>query len=261
MTLVVCSGCAADGRSPWASLNPWRRPAAAASGSAESAVATDKASPASGSSTGTPGTAAAAAPAAAANPAAAQPANPAAMLAVLNELKGIGAIDQATQERLIEDLQKTDPALWPQMLEVFRASLAYRQKYNDAAPGELAQAAGPHRTKAAAPADPDVEPAVVGDMPSRPAVLRFIDQELPAGRRRSCGRRDAGRGRKKSCSGRRRRERRDSCQFRGLGEPGAECRRFAQCRRFAECHGGAGCHCGAGGKPRRSGRAAAHGLA
>ena len=48
---------------------------------------------------------------------------------VLAELERLGAIDEATRQRLIDDLKKTDPVLWPQLLSYFKASLAYRQKY------------------------------------------------------------------------------------------------------------------------------------
>ncbi len=44
--------------------------------------------------------------------------------------KSLGAIDAGDcGTRLVEDLKKTDPALWPQLLSYFKASLAYRQKY------------------------------------------------------------------------------------------------------------------------------------
>ncbi len=167
LALIVCSGCAADGRGPLARMMPWRRPAAADPGAtdASSAVASDKpgqtASPSDAAAPGdqTPPTGPAAPPAA----------DPAAMFAVLSQLKGIGAIDQATQDRLFEDLQKTDPSLWPQMLDVFRASLAYRQKYVEQPAAEQAQvAAGPRRMKLQTPpADPASEAAIASDLPPR----------------------------------------------------------------------------------------------
>jgi hypothetical protein len=54
--------------------------------------------------------------------------DPKALAEVLGELQSLGAIDPATQARLIDDMKKTDPALWPQIVQVFRASIAYRQQ-------------------------------------------------------------------------------------------------------------------------------------
>ncbi len=68
----------------------------------------------------------------------------AAMSDVLAELQAVGAIDPAAQQQLLEDLRGTDPALWPQMLQIFRATLAYQrqlQQQENQPSGALAAAA------------------------------------------------------------------------------------------------------------------------
>ncbi|MBA4019823.1 MAG: hypothetical protein C0483_21875 [Pirellula sp.] len=56
----------------------------------------------------------------------------AAMQAVLAELESLGTVDPATQAQLIADLRQTDPALWPMMLQTFRAGAAYKKREADA---------------------------------------------------------------------------------------------------------------------------------
>jgi hypothetical protein len=50
------------------------------------------------------------------------------MADVLAELQAIGAVDPAAQERLLEDLRQTDPALWPQAIAYARATIEYQRK-------------------------------------------------------------------------------------------------------------------------------------
>jgi len=73
-------------------------------------------------------------------------ADPKALAAVIAELQTLGAIDREAQDRLMDDLKNTDPALWPQLLEYFRASLAYRNR--------------PATRPAAEPLKPEIEPEV-----------------------------------------------------------------------------------------------------
>lgn len=54
--------------------------------------------------------------------------NPQGMHEVLGEIQRIGALDLATQEQLLHDLQQVDPSLWPQMIVQFRAQLAYAER-------------------------------------------------------------------------------------------------------------------------------------
>ncbi|HEX4149965.1 MAG TPA: hypothetical protein VHY20_13295, partial [Pirellulales bacterium] len=50
------------------------------------------------------------------------------MIRMMGELQALGALDPKALDQLLKDLQQTDPALWPQVMQVFRASLAYRQR-------------------------------------------------------------------------------------------------------------------------------------
>ncbi len=54
--------------------------------------------------------------------------NGAAVAEVLAELDATGGMDRETSLRLVEDLRRTDPALWPQVVDALRASLAYRKQ-------------------------------------------------------------------------------------------------------------------------------------
>ena len=46
---------------------------------------------------------------------------------VIAELQSLGAIDPLARQRLIDDLKKTDPVLWPPLIQYFRASLAQQR--------------------------------------------------------------------------------------------------------------------------------------
>lgn len=74
-----------------------------------------------------------------------------ALLDTLNELQAIGAIDPETQRLVMEDLKQIDPALWPQLLQYYRTSVALRKK------SELA----------AKPAPPSATPSVEIEMPDQ----------------------------------------------------------------------------------------------
>jgi len=54
--------------------------------------------------------------------------DPVALQQIMGELQQIGALDPAGQEKLLADLQQTDPALWPLVLQQFRAAVAYRRQ-------------------------------------------------------------------------------------------------------------------------------------
>ncbi|HEX4142904.1 MAG TPA: hypothetical protein VHY91_05080 [Pirellulales bacterium] len=104
---------------------------------------------------------------------AATPVDPQDMPAVLAELEALGAIDTPTRDRLVADLKKTDPALWPQLLAYFKASLAYRHKY---APGEepaqdvdsppASDTPTAAKKSAAIAAQSNAEPALLPGLPS-----------------------------------------------------------------------------------------------
>jgi hypothetical protein len=62
----------------------------------------------------------------------------AATSAALAEVQQLGFVDPRAQQALLEDMKKTDPSLWPQLVQVFRASMAYHQQ----SAARLAQASG-----------------------------------------------------------------------------------------------------------------------
>lgn len=59
---------------------------------------------------------------------------------VLAELAAMGALEPEAQQQLIDDLRATDPALWPGVVQAFRASLAYRRRAADRAKSTAAPA-------------------------------------------------------------------------------------------------------------------------
>lgn len=50
------------------------------------------------------------------------------LASIMAELQSLGAIDPAMQNQLMEDLKQTDPALWPGLVQSFRATLAYQRR-------------------------------------------------------------------------------------------------------------------------------------
>src|SRR3972149_2681149 len=54
--------------------------------------------------------------------------NAQAMLEIMDELRQIGALDPAAENKLIEDLKQTDPTLWPLVMQQFRAAIAYKRR-------------------------------------------------------------------------------------------------------------------------------------
>jgi hypothetical protein len=55
-------------------------------------------------------------------------ANAQAMREIMEELRQLGALDPAAQNKLMEDLKQTDPALWPLVMQQFRAAIAYKHR-------------------------------------------------------------------------------------------------------------------------------------
>ncbi|HZZ30005.1 MAG TPA: hypothetical protein VFE46_18560 [Pirellulales bacterium] len=60
-------------------------------------------------------------------------ATPAELAAIMAEVQQLGTLDPAAQNALLEDLKKTDPSLWPQLVQTFRASIAYRKQAEERA--------------------------------------------------------------------------------------------------------------------------------
>ena len=57
-----------------------------------------------------------------------RPATDADLQKIAAELQALGTVDPATQNQLLADLRQTDPALWPMLMQTFRAGAAYRGK-------------------------------------------------------------------------------------------------------------------------------------
>ena len=95
-------------------------------------------------------------------------ATPTELATVMADVQQIGAQDPEAQQALLEDLKRTDPSLWPQLIRAFRSSMAYRQQ----SAARLAQT-----PPAQQPASTDVEyrhgdrPAAVDDAAGR--VFRY----------------------------------------------------------------------------------------
>jgi hypothetical protein len=58
-------------------------------------------------------------------------ANAQAMQEIVEELRQLGTIDPAAQNKLMDDLKQTDPALWPLVMKQFRAAIAYKRRMNE----------------------------------------------------------------------------------------------------------------------------------
>jgi hypothetical protein len=54
--------------------------------------------------------------------------NAQAMQEIMEELRQLGTLDPAAQNKLMEDLKQTDPALWPLVMQQFRAAIAYKRR-------------------------------------------------------------------------------------------------------------------------------------
>lgn len=91
------------------------------------------------------------------------------MKQVIGELQELGALDPAAQQSLMADLRQTDPALWPLVMQQFRAAAAFRRRAEE-------------RQAADAPADPFGPIRTVSStMPLPGQVDRQGGQELPGG--------------------------------------------------------------------------------
>jgi hypothetical protein len=54
--------------------------------------------------------------------------DPAQLSAAMAEVHKLGQTDPQVQQALLDDLRRTDPALWPQLVNAYRSSLAFRQQ-------------------------------------------------------------------------------------------------------------------------------------
>jgi hypothetical protein len=103
---------------------------------------------------------------------------------ILAELQQAGNLDPATQQKFLEDLQQADPALWPLMLQQFRAQMAYRQRASQGAvPPGNGPPTNPAQQAASPQADPRVKPQPPTAAPTPPPSSEIVKAayEAPAG--------------------------------------------------------------------------------
>ena len=67
-----------------------------------------------------------------AKPATASPRGADGMQDVTAELQQLGTVDPAARDKLMADLRRTDPSLWPLVIQQFRATIAYRRQVMEA---------------------------------------------------------------------------------------------------------------------------------
>lgn len=103
-SIVLAAGCSS---SPWSAGRSASKEAGAPSAQAASLPATEPQ---------------------AAQTALADKPDPQALREVMAELQQLGALDPAAQEKLMADLSSTDPAIWPLVVQQFRAAVAYRRR-------------------------------------------------------------------------------------------------------------------------------------
>ena len=101
-------------------------------------------------------------------------ATPAELAAIMAEVQQLGALDPAAQNALLEDLKRTDPALWPQLVQTFRASIAYRRQMEERA--RLARGQNPQSGLAAngAQALPGTSDGAVAPKRRPPSLRKII---------------------------------------------------------------------------------------
>ena len=106
-----------------------------------------------------------------------QPPSQQAMLDAMAELRQLGALDQAAQDQLMCDLSKTDPSLWPLVIQQMRATVAYCKRLEERT--ALAAAASPPADLGAAmrEAAPRTETSAYA-LPGTPAAT-LTAQRLP----------------------------------------------------------------------------------
>ncbi|MGW8256865.1 MAG: hypothetical protein ACWGMZ_05215 [Thermoguttaceae bacterium] len=78
------------------------------------------------------------------------------MQKVMDELRQIGTLDPKAQNKLLADLKQTDPALWPLVMQQFRAAIAYKQRQAQREAQAAARITTP-QTASAAANNPPVE--------------------------------------------------------------------------------------------------------
>jgi len=93
------------------------------------------------------------------------------MQEIMAELQQLGAMDPTAQEKLLADLKQTEPALWPLVVQQFRATVAYRRRSQQAPAGTGAEAGS--SPKAVASSQPGLLPS------PPPGAAPTVPQRLP----------------------------------------------------------------------------------
>lgn len=126
------------------------------------------------------------APGASRGPGAPQAASPQAIGDIISDLRKSGLLDAESERRLVSDLQKTEPSLWPLLLQSFRASLAYKERArtkqtslakHPAHDEKRRQLAEGTDNAAGKPLPSDTALAVASDSPELPAPQQAATQQ------------------------------------------------------------------------------------
>ncbi len=105
-----------------------------------------------------------------------------AMQQVMQELQSLGALDPAAQAALMADLRQTDPALWPMVVQQFRAALAYRRRTEARqlpAPGQSAEVQMASHTSYLGEEGDGQRGQGISGLAQRPADIRPGGQRAP----------------------------------------------------------------------------------
>lgn len=87
-------------------------------------------------------------------------ADPQTLVEVVDQLQAAGALSPAEKAELVENLKRSDPTIWPQLVSYFRASLDRRKPSREAPPARLPDRAAP-------PTEPAPDAAVrISDLPA-----------------------------------------------------------------------------------------------
>jgi hypothetical protein len=108
-------------------------------------------------------------------------ATPAELAAMMAEVQQLGVLDPAAQNALLDDLKKTDPSLWPQLMQTFRASVAYRRQAEERARLAQQNQNQPGGIRQAGYTDGQARNAAAATPPTPPAELadNYPDTRLP----------------------------------------------------------------------------------
>jgi len=119
-----------------------------------------------------------AAPASSSINAAASSVPPVEYAAILTEIQQLGSSDPAAQNALLEDMKRTDPTLWPQLVQTFRSSIAYHRQSEERRLAAIQPAAN---QLAASPSPSPIRQAAYSDGKELP-LGAVLTQSFPGAR-------------------------------------------------------------------------------